>query len=303
MKQQKGIDMSTSTYTSPVNKLLSIGEPESVNPDHWPNYIELGLGPEDVSELIRMATDRQLRDLEEEVYEDQDPDFWAPIHAIRALSQLHAETAIEPLVNLLAELKDDEWMFEEMPQVFGMVGPLAIPVLSAFLVDSSHDDYSRGYASESLAAIGKKYPESCLECIAALSKPLEAFEENDYELNSFLVTSLIDLKAIETLPLIQRAFEADRVDEFLVDLDDVLVAFGLKEREEIPNPFEFGNFFENLGKRGTSINPDQIKIVSSDISDIPPPTQKPRLSTYGAPSDVIKFSGKRVTKKKNKKKR
>ena len=84
--------MSTPEYTSPVNKLLTIGKPESVKPDKWPNYLELGLTLEDIPELIRMATDRKLRDLEEEEYEDEDTDFWAPIHAIRALGQLHAES-------------------------------------------------------------------------------------------------------------------------------------------------------------------------------------------------------------------
>ncbi|HEY6285501.1 MAG TPA: hypothetical protein VIX20_07555 [Ktedonobacteraceae bacterium] len=107
--------MSTTNYTSPVNKLITIGEPESVKPDTWPDYMELGPGPEYIPELIRMARDRKLRDLEEEEYEDEDPDYWAPIHAIRALGQLHAETAIVPLVNLLGELNDDEWMFEELP--------------------------------------------------------------------------------------------------------------------------------------------------------------------------------------------
>jgi len=58
--------MSTTTYTSPVDKLLALGEPESIPPEKWPNYLELGLGPEHIPELIRMATDRKLRDLEQE---------------------------------------------------------------------------------------------------------------------------------------------------------------------------------------------------------------------------------------------
>jgi len=123
--------MSTMNYTSPVNKLLSIGEAESVNPDHWPNYLALGLSAEHVPELISMAADRELRDLEEVEYEEDDPDYWAPIHAMRALGQLHAEAAVEPLVNLMTVLGDDEWMFEELPAVFCMIGPVAIPFLTA----------------------------------------------------------------------------------------------------------------------------------------------------------------------------
>jgi hypothetical protein len=219
-------------YTSPVNKLLSIGEAESVNPDPWPNYLVLGLSAEHVPELISMAADRELRDLEED-----DPDYWAPIHAMRALGQLHAEDAVEPLVNLMTVLGDDQWMFEELPAVFGMIGPVAIPFLTAYLADSSHEMYSRSYASNGLIEIANHYPESREECIAAISKQLEAFEENDYELNAFIIGDLTQLKAVETLPLIERAFEADRVDEFIIDLDYVLEEFGLKEREVVESPF------------------------------------------------------------------
>ena len=45
------------TYTSPVDKLLTLGKPESTAPDSWPNYLELGLGPQHIPELISMATD------------------------------------------------------------------------------------------------------------------------------------------------------------------------------------------------------------------------------------------------------
>jgi hypothetical protein len=284
--------MSTTAYTSPVDKLLTIGEPESVNPDKWPNYLELGLGPEHIPDLIRMATDRKLRDLEEEEYEDEDPDFWAPIHAIHALGQLHAETAIEPLVNLLAESQDDEWMLEELPSVYGMIGPVAIPALTAYLADSSHEMYSRSYASNGLIEIADRYPESREECIASISKQLEAFEENDYELNAFIIGDLAHLKAVETLPLIERAFEADRVDEFIIDLDYVLEEFGLKERKIVESPFLeiFKEISASRAKQKETPSP------SPEKSYIPPPART-------TSDKVIKFSGKKITKKKSKKKR
>jgi Protein of unknown function (DUF1186) len=295
--------MSAPTYTSPVDKLLTFGKAEPVDWDQWPNYLELGLSLEHVPELIRMATDLELRGRESKEGEEEDPEFWAPVHALRALGQLQAADAAETLVNMLTETKDDNWIQEELPQIYVLIGPAIIPALTAYLADSTYDKYSRGNATESLAEIGKKYPETRSECITAISKQLEVFEENDYELNAFLIICLTDLKAIETLPVIERAFEADRVDDFIVDLDDVLVDFGLKEREEISDPFAFGNFFENLEKRGSTISPDQIKIVSSDTPDTTPQIQNVRPSNYAATDNVIKFSGKRVTKKKAKKKR
>ena len=290
--------MSTTTYTPPVNKLLTIGEPESVNPDKWPDYRELGLGPEHIPELIRMAIDPEFRGPEAaEESEEEDPDFWAPLHAIRALGQLHAETAIEPLVNLLGELKDDEWMFEELPLVFGMLGPAAIPALSAYLADTSHEMYSRSYASNGIIEIADRYPESREECIAIISKQLENFEENDEELNAFLVTNLLHIKAVETLPLIERAFKADKVDDFIVDLDDVLVGFDLKEREIVDNPFL--NFFKNMSTSSAKQNETSSTTPEESYLLPLPPARTPSHSS----DKIIKFSGKRIIKKKGKKKR
>jgi len=239
-----------------------------------------------------MATDHEIRGIEPKEGEEEEPEFWAPIHAVRALGQLHAEAAIEPLIQLLTVQVDDEWMQEELRFVFGLIGPAAIPALAAYLADTSHELYPRGYAAHGLEEIGNWHPESRSEVIAALSKQLESFEENDYELNGFLISGLSRLKAVEALPLIERAFAADRVDEFVIGLDDVLVELGLKEREEIQIQDPLAQLFE---RRGTPLRPDQITIVPPDTSQIRPSTQK----TTGKP---IKFSGKRITKKRRKKK-
>jgi hypothetical protein len=285
--------MSATTYTSPVNKLLTLGKPESLLPENWPNYLEPGLGPEHIPELIRMAGDLDLRGPEsQEKSEEEDPDYWAPFHAIRALGQLHAEAAAEPLVNLLAELKDDEWMFEELPSVYGMIGPVAIPALTTYLVDSSHDMYSRAYASNGLIEIANRYPESREECISAISKQLEKYEENDYELNAFLIGDLSRLKAIETLPLIERAFGADRVDDFIINLGDVYVDFGLKEREVVESPFleMFKEISASRAKQKETPSPSP-----EESYELPPP---PARTTT---DKIIKFSGKKITKKGKKK--
>jgi len=40
--------MNTTTYTSPVDKLLTLGKAEPIDCDQWPNYLELGLSQEHV---------------------------------------------------------------------------------------------------------------------------------------------------------------------------------------------------------------------------------------------------------------
>jgi hypothetical protein len=50
-----------------------------------------------------------------------------------------------------------------------------------------------------------------------------------------LISLLTDWQALESIALIEQAFQAKRVAEFVVgDWDEVQVAFGLKSREEVP---------------------------------------------------------------------
>src|SRR5205807_1216299 len=131
------IDMGINSYSPPADKLLTYGDAHEHggNPQDWPQYLELGIGPEHIPDLIRMATDEELRWADSESLE-----VWAPIHAWRTLGALHAEEAIEPLLSLLKDVdeNDDDWVLEEMPEVYGRIGPAAIPALAAYMADTTH---------------------------------------------------------------------------------------------------------------------------------------------------------------------
>jgi hypothetical protein len=207
-------------YPYPVSQLLTLDEPEGFTPDEWPNYLDLGLTAEHIPDLIRLATDQELRWAEEDT-----PDVWGPIHAWRALGQLHAEAAAEPLLSLFERLDEDEyfdeWAVEELPEVYAMFGPAAIPALNAYLTDPIHGVYPRDAAGTSLQAIGKAYPEARADCVAHIMRILESFEDNDPILNANLISNLLHLEASQTLPLIEQAFDAQRVDESWIDWADV----------------------------------------------------------------------------------
>ena len=213
-------------YRKPVDVLLTLGDLQES--DHqWPDYSEYGIGAEHIPDLIQLATDSELHWADSESL-----DVWAPIHAWRTLGQLRAEEAIDPLLNLFHELEEDgwgDWTGEELPRVFGLIGAAAIPALTAYLADTSHNISPRISAAHALAEIGMSHAEAEEACIAALTQQLEAFRKNDRELNGFLISYLVDLQAIETAPLMQRAYAAGRVDEIVMgDWEDVQVALGLK---------------------------------------------------------------------------
>lgn len=195
----------------PVDALLTYGEAQNLRSDVWPEYpVTFGLGPEHVPDLIRMATDRELSRAEPE-----DPRVWAPLHAWRALGQLRAEGAAGPLLEALiqADEHDDDWGMEELPVVFGMIGPAAIPALEPFLADESKRRFARVAVAEALRCIAADHPRSRDACVAILTRALEAAERNDPALNGFLISPLLDLEAVEAAPVIERAFATGHVDE------------------------------------------------------------------------------------------
>ncbi len=218
--------MTEISYQPPVARLLAYGDPRNL--PAWPeelDYLLLGFGPEHIPDLIRLTTDQDLRWTDSE-----DLETWASIHAWRTLGQLRAEQAVEPLLGLLAltDERDDEWVLEELPDVFGMIGPAALAPLAAYLADAGHGLWARITAAASLAKIGIQHPQTRDACVAALTQTLEHFAENDEELNADVIYNLTELHATEAVELIQRAFDAGRVDEFIMGgWPEVQVELGL----------------------------------------------------------------------------
>jgi len=157
------------------------------------------------------------------------------MHAYRALGQLHAETAIEPLLSALRIFVEiNDFAMEELPYVFAMIGPVALPKTAEYIANSSHNEWARACAIECVEKIGLAWPETRSECVAILMAQLEFFEENDYDVNGSLIKALVQLQAMEAAPLIERAFAADRVEEFVIgDWDDIQVRLGMKSAEEV----------------------------------------------------------------------
>jgi hypothetical protein len=193
------------------------------------DYRNLGLTDEHIPDLIRLALDEAI------ITSDDDVVNCAPIHAWRALGKLRAEAAIEPLLQHFKNADDDEkwWDYatEELPFVYAMIGPSAIPVLSTQLTDETQGEYARSYASYALEQIAHKHPAARDEIVAILQSVLERFDINPIHVNTSVLDRLIELKAVEAAPLMERAFAAGKIDEMMRgDWDDVQVDLGLKEK-------------------------------------------------------------------------
>lgn len=198
-------------YGPPVDQLLRMGENFEDPEGGWHDYLGMGIGPEHIPDLIRMAVDEDLNNADSESDE-----VWAPIHAWRALGLLRAEQAIPVLVGILAKQMDDvfdDWVTEELPEIFGMIGPVAIPELSKVLEREDAGSYARGDASRSLVEIAKQHPGEYPGIVATMAGALERAEWHDRDFNGFLVSDLIALEAREAAEVIERAYAGGFVDD------------------------------------------------------------------------------------------
>lgn len=240
-------DGSGAAAAGPVERLLELGEPRYSRDFVWPEYRALGIGPEHIRALIEIANDIELIQLEDE----SDPHAWGPIHAWRALGQLQAVEAILPLLRLFHQVRDNDWVIEEMPDVFAMIGPAAFPALAAYLRDTAYPPYSRLIAATSLMQIAQVYPGMRAQAVEALAEQLAGYEQNSPGMNGVLIANLVELEAVEKAELIQKVFTESKVDRFIVgDWRDV------KYRLLPPAANRAPAMQNSLAKKVNSVPPD-----------------------------------------------
>src|SRR5215207_1348309 len=246
----------TNAFTEPVSKLLKLGRPDG---ETWLDYSTLAITRDHIPDLIRLAEDHEMRVMEPpaDFPEDKDlPEWYAQIHAWRALGQLRAEEALPVILGILHQVddEDDDWIGEDADEVFALIGPAAIGPIAEYLNDNTKGLYARVTAAESLHAIGKAHPETRNECIRILASVLENYQQNDEGLNGFIIYDLVRLRATEHIDLLERAFKSENVDEMIMgDFEDVQVELGLIEKR-ITKPARLP-FLESLSQRDEIFEP------------------------------------------------
>jgi hypothetical protein len=216
-------------YPPPLDRLLGLGT-LFTRGQAWRDYPAMGFRPEHVPDLLRMACDPSLNEGDED-----DPRVYAPLHAWRALGQLAAPEAAAPLVNLLVQLPDDDFVNEELPEVLGMIGAAAVGPVTGILANPVLEERTRVSAASALEEIGRRHPEQRDRCVAQLMRQLEGWPRQSEWLNGVLIDYLVELRAAEAAPLMQAVFEAGRADVMVRgDWEDVQVDLGLLEERLTP---------------------------------------------------------------------
>jgi hypothetical protein len=223
-------------WSPEVAPLLALGSDGSWDTE-WPDYpARFGLRDEHVPELIRMATWDPGAELSDEAFEAS-TEVWAPVHAWRALGQLGADEAAEPLAELLWQAGNHDVIREEVPRALGMIGAEAVAELTELLEDSDADDWVRAAAADGLATVAELHPDARDEAVAPIVLRLGEFLENSPALNARLIGELLNLRLAAAAPLMEQAFAADAVDVSVCgDWEDVQIELGLLEGRITPRP-------------------------------------------------------------------
>lgn len=155
-----------------------------------------------------------------------DPRIWTRVHALRTLERFGPEAAfaLEPLLSLLTV--DDDWLREELPFYCAAIGEASLESLAKILMDPNADPEARGTAAECIEEVGEQHIALRSRAVDLLTSVLNE-EREDPTLVAYAIGELLNLNAMESLPLIEQAFAEDRVDLNFIQMPEVQEHFGL----------------------------------------------------------------------------
>ncbi len=213
--------------SNPLDQLLRLG---SLVQRPRVNYTALGLTAAHIPALLRMLKDDALWESESE------PETWAVLHIIRALGDLRAVEAIPALIGLF-NIKEDDFTPGEAVQALGQIGSAALPALRPVLFARLNSLEMRVSASDAIGRIGENHPAARPECVAALAAQLRQFAITDPAINGWVISDLMDLKAVEAAEVIEAAFAGGYVAlDVCGDWEDAQVELGLLAERRTPRP-------------------------------------------------------------------
>jgi hypothetical protein len=177
----------------------------------------LSRGQEVVLPLSNILQERQY-------WEAEDEKLWMPVHAVKLLGTIADPQALPQLIesHVLADETGYDWVKEDLPTVFGRIGPQAVEPLIEFIRAHRGDSeyqWPRIDAADGLVAIVMHHPQ---ERDRVLSFLHELFSEGeDLEFLGFVASYLLDLNDPSSFPVLEEAFNKGLIDEEFVLIEDL----------------------------------------------------------------------------------
>ncbi len=238
-------------YLPPIRSLLDLPDPAVDE-----TYREvLAQGPVLIPELLTLAWDDTLYDT---------PATGHALELLRRLRQAQPAHFVE-IDHWLDQAKGD-WQ-DLLYNDFGLVGGYTPAGLRDWATNAGCDWALRSGATDALVERAKRHPEERAEVVAFLTELLDrpgadaTVEEETF--TATVIGDLCDLGATEVYPAIEAAFQADRVDLMMLDLDYVQGELGLERTT--PPPREDGVILNLTCKRCGRARPHFVQHVTQDI--------------------------------------
>ncbi|OQX34319.1 MAG: hypothetical protein B0D91_12725 [Oceanospirillales bacterium LUC14_002_19_P2] len=224
-------------YAKPVSDLLTLNE---FAIDDWLDYPAMGINENHREALLAMACDETLLNAD-------NPHYWAPRHAIRALTSMADHQIATTLLDLIILRCDDSDFPDYLIPALVQMMPLAWKPLISRLESPDTDWPGRDRLTTVLTQLTRSQPDYRHQVIQIICRQLDD-HQNDYRMyNGCLILSLIDLEAKEAIESIRAAFARDAVDYLCAgDLEDVEVALGLRDERATPPRDHMGKAFPFL---------------------------------------------------------
>ena len=148
-------DLPPHRFEPPLRRLMEIGdaEPEAAYTQIARTLQGQNQGIEALTAIALDSSYTQYADKDED-----DPRGWTRVHAVRVLERMGeaAHAATELLLPLLSS--EDDWLREEMPIFYSIVGEPAIAPLTRTVENPADDPDLRSGAADALVEIAEKHP-------------------------------------------------------------------------------------------------------------------------------------------------
>lgn len=150
-----------------------------------------------------------------------EPPSWAPLHALRLLGHLRAHQSAGRLLALMDW--ENDWLSDLLPSVWAKMGPRAAEPLWAYIRDRRHNPEQRGNVMIGLQRLAEKHRPYRREVVNGLSQLLDEAPDEDGTANAYTAHVLSELRDVEALPALRRAYDEDRINLEIMTWDDVMV--------------------------------------------------------------------------------
>jgi len=215
------------SYPEALQPLFEWGNPFEANKD----YAELASSfAQEKDTLIELANQETV-----DFSQPQKDEDWASTHALGLLIQLAPPEPAESFLRFLHHGVND-WIETHITEYFARVGKPALSLLQGLLENRDEPSFKRSHSNACLTRIAQEHEELKEEVIQYFKEFLgrstadeDAVEETQ---NTFVISSLSELKAVDALPDIKRAFEEDRVQTDTFTLAEIETRLGLEPSQK-----------------------------------------------------------------------